>query len=130
MRRGRLAASVRTRRTDSRIFRQLPGTAQGTAGIGVSVANCIQHSLQTVITCCSFLITCSILTLQGDRDLDSNARVLALQLAVQQITLNVVPQPNNMHIGEEQGCFALTLQQTRVQAAVEDGVTDIRQVVW
>jgi hypothetical protein len=125
---GRLAASLRTRRTDSRIFRQLPGSAQGTAAVIVSVANCIQHSLQTVFTCCPFLITCSILTLQGDRDLDSNARVLALQLAVQQITLNVVPQP--MHAGEEQGCFALTLQQTRVQAAVEDGVTDIRQVVW
>jgi hypothetical protein len=86
--------------------------------------------VQTVNTRCSFLITCSILTLQGDRDLDSNARVLALQLAVQQITLNVVPQPNNIHAGEEQGCFALTLHQTRVQAAVEDGVTDIRQVVW
>lgn len=68
-------------------------------------------------------------TLQGDTDLDSNARVLALQLAVQQITLNVVPHPSNMHAGEEQGCFAITLQQTRLQAAIEDGVTDIRQVV-
>lgn len=67
-------------------------------------------------------------TLQGDRDLDSNARVSALQLAIEQITLNVVPYPSNMHAGEEQGCFAITLQQTQLQAAIEDGVTDIRQV--
>ena len=74
-------------------------------------------------------IACSFVHLQDDKDLDGNPRVFALQLAVQQITLNLMPTPSHMHADEEQGCFALTLQQARLQAAVEDGVTDIRQVI-
>jgi hypothetical protein len=82
----------------------------------------LKHSTRSpLITACTSFIP------QDARDLDSNPRVLALQLAVQQVTLNMLPEPSDLHSDEEQGCFAFTFQQARVQAAVEDGLTDIRQ---
>lgn len=68
-----------------------------------------------------------MIILQMDSDADGNGSAMALQLAVRRITLNLAPETSMLH-DEEQGLFAVTLHEARVQAALEDGIADVRQV--